>query len=73
MSLGSCVTIQRTTLNVSLTPELGRFVEERVSSGHYQTASEVIREALRLLIRAEEGGPLLSRTSPPSRSSAGRR
>ena len=39
----------RTTLNVSLTPVLSRFVENRVRSGKYQTASEVVREALRLL------------------------
>ena len=39
----------RTTLNVSLTPDLSRFVENRVRSGKYQTASEVVREALRLL------------------------
>lgn len=39
----------RSTLNVSLTPRLSRFVEGRVRSGKYQTASEVVREALRLL------------------------
>lgn len=39
----------RTTLNVSLTPELSRFVESRLRSGKYQSASEVVREALRLL------------------------
>lgn len=39
----------RTTLNVSLTRELSRFVENRLRSGKYQTASEVVREALRLL------------------------
>ena len=39
----------RTTLNVSLTPDLSRFVEDRLRSGRYQTASEVVREALRLL------------------------
>jgi antitoxin ParD1/3/4 len=39
----------RTSLNVSLTPELDRFVQDRVSTGRYQTASEVIREGLRLL------------------------
>lgn len=39
----------QSTLNVSLTPELERFVQERVSSGRYQTASEVVREGLRLL------------------------
>jgi antitoxin ParD1/3/4 len=36
-------------MNVSLTPELERFVQEKVESGLYQTASEVVREALRLL------------------------
>jgi antitoxin ParD1/3/4 len=39
----------RTTLNVSLTPDLSRFVENRLRSGKNQTASEVVREALRLL------------------------
>lgn len=43
----------RTTLNVSLTPELDRFVRERLASGRYQTASEVIREGLRLLEHQE--------------------
>jgi antitoxin ParD1/3/4 len=36
-------------MNVSLTPELEKLVEERVATGMYQTASEVVREALRLL------------------------
>ncbi|MCU0245996.1 MAG: type II toxin-antitoxin system ParD family antitoxin [Bryobacter sp.] len=44
----------RHTLNVSLTPKLSDFVERRVASGRYQTASEVIREALRLLEREEQ-------------------
>jgi antitoxin ParD1/3/4 len=39
----------RTSLNVSLTPELDKFVQQRVATGRYQTASEVIREGLRLL------------------------
>ena len=39
----------KSTLNVSLTPELEKFVQSRVSSGRYQTASEVVREGLRLL------------------------
>jgi putative addiction module CopG family antidote len=38
----------RTTLNVSLPVELGRFVEERVAFGRYSPASEVVRTALRL-------------------------
>ncbi len=36
-------------MNISLTPELERFVQEKVSSGMYTSASEVIRESLRLL------------------------
>ena len=36
-------------MNVSLTPELEKLVSSKVSSGRYQSASEVIREGLRLL------------------------
>jgi antitoxin ParD1/3/4 len=36
-------------MNVSLTPELEQLVSEKVESGRYSSASEVIREALRLL------------------------
>lgn len=36
-------------MNVSLTPELERFVAGRVASGRYQNNSEVVRAALRLL------------------------
>jgi antitoxin ParD1/3/4 len=36
-------------MNVSLTPELDQLVQQKVASGLYQTASEVIREGLRLL------------------------
>ncbi len=41
-------------MNVSLTPELERRVAEKVESGLYASASEVIRESLRLLFDAEE-------------------
>ena len=44
----------RSSLNVSLTPELAKFVENRVASGRYQTASEVVREGLRLLEAHEQ-------------------
>jgi antitoxin ParD1/3/4 len=43
----------RTSMNVSLTPELEQFVQSRVASGLYQTASEVVREGLRLLEERE--------------------
>ena len=36
-------------MNVSLTPELEKLVTRKVASGLYQSASEVIREGLRLL------------------------
>ena len=36
-------------MNVSLTAELEKFVDSKVKSGRYNSASEVIREALRLL------------------------
>lgn len=42
------------TMNVSLTPELEKFVENKVKSGLYNSASEVVRESLRLLKRADE-------------------
>jgi antitoxin ParD1/3/4 len=36
-------------MNVSLTPELDKFIARKVESGRYNSASEVVREALRLL------------------------
>ena len=36
-------------MNVSLTPELEKFVNAKVESGRYNSANEVVREALRLL------------------------
>jgi len=43
----------RTTMNVSLTPALEKFVASRIARGRYQTASEVVREGLRLLEEQE--------------------
>jgi antitoxin ParD1/3/4 len=37
------------TLNVSLTPQLEELIKSKVSSGMYTSASELVREALRLL------------------------
>ena len=36
-------------MNVSLTEPMEKFVREKVAVGEYETASEVVREALRLL------------------------
>lgn len=41
-------------MNVSLTSELEKLVNDRVRSGMYSSASEVVREALRLLHAQEE-------------------
>ena len=43
-------------MNISLTPELEKYVRLKVASGLYNNASEVIREALRALL-AREGAP----------------
>lgn len=40
-------------MNVSLTPTLEKFVQDKVASGFYNSVSEVIREALRLLASKE--------------------
>jgi antitoxin ParD1/3/4 len=41
-------------MNVSLTPELEEMVSQKVESGLYNSASEVIREGLRLLKEQDE-------------------
>lgn len=41
-------------MNVSLTPELETLVNDKVKSGNYNSASEVVREALRLLKEQDE-------------------
>jgi antitoxin ParD1/3/4 len=44
---------KRISQSISSTPELGRFVQAQVASSRYQTASEVIRDRLRLLQERE--------------------
>ena len=41
-------------MNVSLTPALEKMIQEKVKSGLYNNASEVIREALRIMKEGEE-------------------
>ena len=36
-------------MNIHLTPELDQLVQSKVKTGRYNSASEVVREALRLL------------------------
>ena len=41
-------------MNVSLTPQLEKFVQTKVKSGHYNSASDMVRAALRLLEDREQ-------------------
>ena len=41
-------------MHVSLTPKLVKFVKAKVEAGLYNTASEVMREALRLMREHDE-------------------
>ena len=42
------------TMNISLTGELASFVEREVKTGRYASASELVRESLRLLEHEKE-------------------
>ena len=42
------------TRNINLTEHLDDFVERQVASGRYSNASEIVREALRLLEEQEQ-------------------
>ncbi len=57
-------------MNVSLTPELDKFVSDKVESGRYTSASEVVREALRLL--EEHENARIAQLSILNRELAGR-
>ena len=48
-------------MHVSLTPELEKMVKQKVDSGLYNNASEVIREALRVVARTEAENDWLKR------------
>src|ERR1700685_4683208 len=41
-------------INVNLTPKLQTLLRQKVSSGRYNSASEVVREALRLMEAQDE-------------------
>ena len=41
-------------MNVSLTPELEQVINNKVESGMYHSASEVVREGLRLLVEQDQ-------------------
>ena len=45
------------TMNVNLSPQLEAMVKAKVASGLYTSASEVVREALRLMESKISSGP----------------
>ena len=52
-------------MQVTLTPELDRIVGEKVASGLYESPSEVVREALRLMVERESALDWLRREARP--------
>jgi len=46
-------------MHISLTPTLKEYTREKVDSGLYNNASEVIREALRLMVDQDQKKELL--------------
>jgi len=54
-------------MNISLTPELEKYVRHKVASGLYNNASEVIREALRSLLEREASPSKTLGRKPPTR------
>ena len=54
-------------MNVSLTPKLEEIIRRKVASGLYNNASEVIREALRLLVERDGAGHTVPTAMPPGK------
>jgi antitoxin ParD1/3/4 len=54
----------KSTLNVGLTPELTALIAAKIKTGHYRSASEVVRAALRLLAEKDQRDP--NRTDTPA-------
>jgi antitoxin ParD1/3/4 len=47
------MSIKQKTRNIALTPHFDQFVREKIESGRYQSASEVVRDSLRLMEQHE--------------------
>ena len=61
------------SLHVALTEPLARYVADRVASGEYATASEVVRSGLRLLIERDLARDQAGRDrAPPGRHAPAR-
>ena len=48
-----CSRPQSSTVNLSITKRQKAYIQQKVSSGHYGSASEVVREAIRVLEELE--------------------
>lgn len=51
--------------NVNLTPQLEDMIRQKVSSGLYTSASEVVREALRLMSEQDPNSQRKARSTAP--------
>jgi len=60
----------RTTVNISITPELDAFLQSRVKSGRYQTTSEVVRELFDYYSTRRPNGKNASATQSQARRGA---
>ena len=47
-------------MQITLTPEMSKWIDEKVRSGFYQSTSEVVREGLRALKEREEQRRLMA-------------
>jgi antitoxin ParD1/3/4 len=45
---------KQTTRNIALTPHFDKFVRDKIESGRYQSASEVVRDSLRIMEQHEQ-------------------
>jgi len=45
-------------LSVPIAPEYAAFIDEQMTAGHYQSASEIVQEGLRLLQQQNETEPV---------------
>jgi antitoxin ParD1/3/4 len=50
------------TRNIALTPQLDQFVQSKLDAGGYQSASEVVREGLRLLQKNDDAQAIAANT-----------
>jgi putative addiction module CopG family antidote len=55
-------------MNISLTPKLEEFVRDKVASGLYGNASELVREALRLLVARDTASAKSPQPATPVRA-----